>query len=429
MGDSHVGLQARLMSQALRKITGALNASGTTAIFINQLREKIGVFFGSPETTTGGKALKFYASVRMDIRRIETLKEGTDAVGNRTRVKIVKNKMAPPFKQAEFDILYGVGISREGGLIDMGVEHGFVRKSGVLVHLRRRPARAGQGECARVPARQPRPGRGAGEEDQGEARGGRQARRPRRRRPCGRLLSPMADGIAHEEVARSAGAGGRRPARSGSDGRARRRAEEPPATGAAAAETEPDPESVARSIALRLLTGAPRSRAQLAEAMARRDVPEAVAERVLDRFTEVGLIDDAEYARILVRSRHADRGLARRALGVELRRKGIGDEHAAAALETVDGEQEEATARTLVRRRLAASRGLPVDVRTRRTVAMLGRKGYSGGLAHRLVREMLADEAAGAASGGSPWDAETSDGPPWDPDADDTDLAGFAEEG
>jgi len=130
MGDSHVGLQARLMSQALRKITGALNQSGTTAIFINQLREKIGVFFGSPETTTGGKALKFYASVRMDIRRIETLKEGTDAVGNRTRVKIVKNKMAPPFKQAEFDILYGVGISREGSLIDMGVEHGFVRKSG-----------------------------------------------------------------------------------------------------------------------------------------------------------------------------------------------------------------------------------------------------------------------------------------------------------
>ncbi|MEO7006546.1 MAG: recombinase RecA, partial [Terrimesophilobacter sp.] len=130
MGDSHVGLQARLMSQALRKLTGALSQTQTTMIFINQLREKIGVFFGSPETTSGGKALKFYASVRLDIRRIETLKEGTNAVGNRTRVKVVKNKMAPPFKQAEFDILYGVGISREGSLIDFGVEHEIVRKSG-----------------------------------------------------------------------------------------------------------------------------------------------------------------------------------------------------------------------------------------------------------------------------------------------------------
>jgi recombination protein RecA len=130
MGDSHVGLQARLMSQALRKITGALSQTKTTAIFINQLREKVGVMFGSPETTSGGKALKFYASIRLDVRRIETLKEGTDAVGNRTRVKVVKNKMSPPFKVAEFDIIYGTGISREGSLIDLGVDQGIVRKSG-----------------------------------------------------------------------------------------------------------------------------------------------------------------------------------------------------------------------------------------------------------------------------------------------------------
>ena len=118
------------MSQALRKLTGGLSNTNTTMIFINQLREKIGVFFGSPETTAGGKALKFYASVRLDIRRIETLKDGTEAVGNRTRVKVVKNKMASPFKQAEFDIIYGIGISREGSLLDFGVEHEIVKKSG-----------------------------------------------------------------------------------------------------------------------------------------------------------------------------------------------------------------------------------------------------------------------------------------------------------
>lgn len=143
MGDAHVGLQARLMSQALRKLTGIISKSRTTAIFINQIREKVGVMFGNPETTTGGRALKFYSSVRLEVRKIESLKQGNDVVGNRTRVKVVKNKVAPPFKQAEFDIMYGEGISREGSIIDIGTELDIINKSGAWYSYN--DARMGQG--------------------------------------------------------------------------------------------------------------------------------------------------------------------------------------------------------------------------------------------------------------------------------------------
>jgi regulatory protein len=184
----------------------------------------------------------------------------------------------------------------------------------------------------------------------------------------------------------------------GSTRRPGRVGNQPPATGAAPQDAEPDQEDEAPAIPLRLLTSSPRSRAQLAEAMARKDVPDEVAARVLDRFTEVGLIDDVEYARMVVRTRHAERGLSRRAIAVELRRRGIDDEVAGDALEQVDADDEESAARTLVRRKLASTAGLDAQTRSRRTFAALGRRGYPPGLVAKLVREELA--AQGSATDG-----------------------------
>ena len=393
MGDSHVGLQARLMSQALRKITGAVSNTKTTAIFINQLREKVGVMFGSPETTTGGKALKFYASVRLDIRRIETLKDGTDAVGNRTRVKVVKNKMAPPFKTAEMDILYGIGVSREGGLIDLGVEQGIVRKSGAWYtyegdqlgqgkenarnYLKDNPDRAEEIEKrikeklgvgprldndATVPARAP------------GARGGWKAAET-----LWRESDPAPKAIA-----------GRR------------------ARGRSVAE---DPEARARQVCLTLLTFAPRTRAQLAVALRKRGIPDEVADEVLARFEDVGLIDDAAFARSWVESRHYSRGLAGRALSAELKQRGVAADEIRAALdEQLSPDAEAAAARRLVERRIPGTRGLPADQRTRRLAGMLARKGYPPGLAYRVIKEALEAEGESAALEDEPsFDFEDSD--------------------
>ena len=195
MGDQTVGLQARMMSQAMRKLAGNLNRANTLCVFTNQIREKVGVMFGSPETQPGGRALKFYSSQRLDIRRIETLKEGTEAVGNRVRVKVVKNKVAAPFRQAEFDIEYGQGISSEGCILDLGLEHDIVSEVRLVLLLRRRAARPGAQQRQGLPAREPGDGR---------ARSSSRSTRPSGAEPA----APVAAAAAAEDDAAEARAGG-----------------------------------------------------------------------------------------------------------------------------------------------------------------------------------------------------------------------------
>ncbi len=353
MGDSHVGLQARLMSQALRKMTGALNNSGTTAIFINQLREKIGVMFGSPETTTGGKALKFYASVRLDVRRIETLKDGTDAVGNRTRVKVVKNKVSPPFKQAEFDILYGKGISREGSLIDMGVEQGFIRKSGSWFTY--------EGEQL-----------GQGKEN---ARNFMMEKNP-----------DVANEIEKKKIKEKLGIGA-----VVTDELVDDVLPPPPQS------TSETREEQAHALCLRLLTVRPRTRSELAGQMVKRGYPpDEVAANELDRLAAVGLIDDADFAEQWVRSRRARAGKkGKRALAAELRTKGVDDEVIAAALDDIDAGAERQRAEELVQQKLRREKlddGDDTKV-MRRLVGMLARRGYNQSMAVAVVRDELAGGA------------------------------------
>ena len=277
MGDSHVGLQARLMSQALRKLAGTLNRTETICIFTNQLREKIGVMFGNPETTPGGRALKFYASVRLDIRRIETLKDGVEAIGNRVRVKVAKNKVAPPFKQAEFDIIYGEGISWEGTVLDAGIERKIVQKSGSYFSFG--DERLGQGRQNATAFLKEHP-------DVVQAiLQGIQAQARRRQIVSARLL-PQGEAVRRPSVDAGRASTRPRPAQRDREGRGRRR----PVVSVAS-----EPRSRSRSPRGRSSIATARAH-ELDERLARAGVDEAARADALETLERVGYVDDARFA-------------------------------------------------------------------------------------------------------------------------------------